>query len=878
MRTDIVSDKILKVLFADTPPELLFEGKISAQSFPEKDFLELMRCYVHEYSETEARLIYQSYLRQKNANNVYLALSGVAKELLTIKKNKICCRYDKILRWREIAGVLGEDLLVCAYLADSFQNFGSRWKDFSWPVVLEHDNQQLNAFMGEGISDNHFHLFGSAPIFPLTWLRMMNGMQRGKYTAGLMGIAASRRNYRYDIGEVSEKFSLNVLMLQAVLMRAIMSVYVQNLDMEPDFADEIPEYFQILDSGTDIIRRQYKIDELIGKLRISRVGEGESEDTPDYALCGEKEPDIYSNWIFSGERRLIYEMLCDILVSNRFPVSVQKLLYPYLIIRTRFRGEMVQNNEIIGFENFSVYSRRKRDFLPTRIVNNPREPRWKQIEGQKNLKRMVRHAVLESFSSGNLQSLEIRITPMDDFALNVKQIETYDRLLRRNDVGEEMLSLDQFFYVFHFSKSPEKNRSRSSMELPIYRHRDLRRRLKRQMRAIMKMRRTRPEIACRVRGIDACAMEIHCRPEVFGVIFRMLRMDVPSIMDSQTEEYVVSQYYKKDEETWKTEDKTRVPQLAVTYHAGEDFLDAIDGLRALDEAIHFLEMGQGDRFGHATVLGLNLKNWYRSKHNCIYLQYQDYLDNVVWFYMKIIEYQLEGCEILKDYLLKEFLKSFHEIYADTDYLGEVEPREIDIFTYYEAWKLRGDDPELYQKGFYEEKPFLEMENKLITSHFPEERQSRRNKIIANLYYRYHYDAGVKERGAQPREIFLPEMYVQGAVLLQKRMQYEIAGLGIGIETNPSSNLAISTMKSYAEHPILNLYTLGLETDQEVAQMFVSVNTDDRGIFHTSLENEYALLASSVENLTDENGRKLYSPQQVYDWLNHIRVMGNQQVF
>ena len=86
------------------------------------------------------------------------------------------------------------------------------------------------------------------------------------------------------------------------------------------------------------------------------------------------------------------------------------------------------------------------------------------------------------------------------------------------------------------------------------------------------------------------------------------------------------------------------------------------------------------------------------------------------------------------------------------------------------------------------------------------------------------------------------------------------------------------MKSYAEHPILNLYTLGLETDQEVAQMFVSVNTDDRGIFHTSLENEYALLASSVENLTDENGRKLYSPQQVYDWLNHIRVMGNQQVF
>ncbi|MFQ7262817.1 MAG: hypothetical protein ACLRO4_00245 [Lachnospiraceae bacterium] len=80
-------------------------------------------------------------------------------------------------------------------------------------------------------------------------------------------------------------------------------------------------------------------------------------------------------------------------------------------------------------------------------------------------------------------------------------------------------------------------------------------------------------------------------------------------------------------------------------------------------------------------------------------------------------------------------------------------------------------------------------------------------------------------------------------------------IGIDIETNPSSNFAISTMESYAEHPILNLYTLGLETDQEVAQMFVSVNTDDCGIFHTSLENVYALLALSVENFTNENGRQ-----------------------
>ena len=72
--------------------------------------------------------------------------------------------------------------------------------------------------------------------------------------------------------------------------------------------------------------------------------------------------------------------------------------------------------------------------------------------------------------------------------------------------------------------------------------------------------------------------------------------------------------------------------------------------------------------------------------------------------------------------------------------------------------------------------------------------------------------------------------------------------------------------------------MGLGDNREIAQMFVSINTDDRGLFHTSLENEYALLASSVESLRNENGKKIYTPQAVYEWLNHIRVMGNQQVF
>ena len=65
--------------------------------------------------------------------------------------------------------------------------------------------------------------------------------------------------------------------------------------------------------------------------------------------------------------------------------------------------------------------------------------------------------------------------------------------------------------------------------------------------------------------------------------------------------------------------------MSVTYHVGEDFLDPVDGLRAIDEAVRFLEMGSGDRLGHATVLGLDLKKWYEKKGTI-----SIYMSRIIW--------------------------------------------------------------------------------------------------------------------------------------------------------------------------------------------------------------------------------------------------------
>jgi hypothetical protein len=52
----------------------------------------------------------------------------------------------------------------------------------------------------------------------------------------------------------------------------------------------------------------------------------------------------------------------------------------------------------------------------------------------------------------------------------------------------------------------------------------------------------------------------------------------------------------------------------------------------------------------------------------------------------------------------------------------------------------------------------------------------------------------------------------------------------------------------------------------------------QGVFDTSLENEYTLLASCLERQVNEDGTSKYSSSMIRHYLDELRVMGNMQVF
>ena len=62
------------------------------------------------------------------------------------------------------------------------------------------------------------------------------------------------------------------------------------------------------------------------------------------------------------------------------------------------------------------------------------------------------------------------------------------------------------------------------------------------------------------------------------------------------------------------------------------------------------------------------------------------------------------------------------------------------------------------------------------------------------------------------------------------------------------------------------------------QISVSINTDDKGIFATSLEKEYTLMALALEKQKTADGQPKFQPNNVLNWLEGIRQEAEIQRF
>lgn len=867
----------IRLLFVDYCPDFILQTKDSEKCLNDQAFLEHGFYTFSNYSLDEINSVYHKlntdwfidpYNKQKNYFNI---LNHFTSKLLIEKNNEPFVNYQHLLKWRDLSHYTGEDLMTTSFFA-YVDNRSQRKRDFfAWRPTAFSDNKRLRLLLNKGLAENHFHLKGSGPVFDLSWLNIMNNPTKFEnefnQLKNELGLLTKMSN-----ASTNSKKELKVLVYKAAYIRYKIFCAINNIQKESLFIDITK------DSNTyasyNLLLNMHNLTREIDLLKYD-VGHnftyrGDDDCVIDYAIPKNiHSSNLDKSYVFYGERKLLYDCFKLTYKNEDSFKEYIHLFHAYLLIKAQFRAELILVNDKVGFGNFSKYQDRKEYFLPDESIYHTA---------------FMNLAIHDTKKHSKIKSLELRIAPKDDAAKLNNSIKGYNLALNKKTIQSNLtakplksvkfkkeydITKHNIFYTIHYIKKNDKQNLDSIASNVLCRHSALRKEIKDQTIAISQLREGYFTLSNCIRGIDAASSEFDAPPEVFAQGFRYLKN------------------HKLKGDLNHLKNCIEEPKIYATYHAGEDFYDIVDGLRAIDECIKFGNFKQGDRLGHALALGIDVKEYYLFKQNKLMLPKQTVIDNIVWLLAKIRKYGIAIHRNEINRLEKLFENIYFELYVSNyDKSHPLKEKHISHTTYFDAWKLRGDDPYLYFEDLdidvYEKINLTYWERCRINDEYPKVKNIRHNLDAKRIIQAYHFNPEIKKLGKLIKQFEISHSYTELVCAVQEKMMHEIKNCNIAIETNPTSNYLIGTFKRYAKHPITRFFNLGLESDSEIIkncpQISVSINTDDQGIFSTSLENEYALMAIALEKEKDENGNSKYNSSMIYEYLERIRLMGIGQSF
>lgn len=823
----------------------------------------------------------------------YLGIAPLfGRNCLHLHDKTFTVKFNELLRWRQLTHQIGEDLFSSSFLAFQDTLSKNNRREFDWDSNLQTNDQRLESLYEKGISENHSHLLAAGPVFLPSWLSLMNRVlcrekEFNKSKIHDINLSPEMRFWPKDV-----PVEMHMQTIWAAIIRFYLVQFFKGKEEragQKELNDLLTECGRALKvmltqaerTPVELGNLQANIEAFKGiycdnKRNVSVQLNGETvtvqSKTPvyDYAITDSlkaKNKDV--PYIGSGERWIIYSMYKYLLGGDESVKQWQYLFYAYILIKSRFRSELVQVNNKVGFYNFLSYQDRKRKL----IASDP------TIGDQRLVMAIRGHLANEKnvrFSDARIETEEAKnAVELDEL------LKTYDKKIYPSNVNLGFPKLKArtklHRYCIHFLKKEEEKRGEGKIDKFFYslipRHSSLRATVKKQAFDIVDLRQNSFKSAERIYAIDAASSEIYARPEVFAHAFRFLK-------GHYNRESNVARMFKVIGESRK------IPALQAKYHVGEEFLDMADGLRAIHEAIIFLNLDRGDALAHLLCLGIDPGQWYTFKYFRIETRKQQYLDTAVWLMAMIEFYSIDVSRHYFNTLENIFNCYFDEIFR---FIGvgtqRVRNDEYEAILssvtwrdYYEAWKLRGDDPELYKTGKFETSRQKRFWDRTAINEFDICADARRvNPKISLLYHLYHYCPHVKDAGTGPIFTKVPAEQAKCVEQIQYHIQKEISQRGIFVETLPSSNVLISSFKRYDAHPILRFYSLNLDSKPvNWPHLHVSINTDDAGIFNTTLKNEFSLMALALSKAKDKDGNSKYSQESIFHWLERVREMGNEQ--
>lgn len=349
--------EILEILFKEVDIEKLIElynkrGKVNNQGIIYKliDIHEFRRLAISKYPyylSTEIDNIYKSidmYFKNNSSGSIFDFTLNLSKCCLNVENNKPRIIYEKLLKWRMASLSLDQNIFIASMLADSDIKSNYVRRNISWSDTVKTNNPTIHKILNKGMAENHFHLKGSGPHFNLSWISLMNDITDREEAFKNSGIDNN------SLGNYTKSFK----MIDLIKIAAVIRVWIYNNLNVQDKDSILENNFNSNNALGDILNlktidsdRIYleilDIQEEINILRYDGIIK-----KSDY-FCLNNYTDIYN-----GEKRLLYLSMKKIF-SQKSNTKFINLFYLYIIIKERFRSEIIQNNNIHGFENFEYY-------------------------------------------------------------------------------------------------------------------------------------------------------------------------------------------------------------------------------------------------------------------------------------------------------------------------------------------------------------------------------------------------------------------------------------------------------------------------------------------------------------------------------------------
>ena len=842
-----IDNGIVKALFYDYPVDALIQQLDNLKNNQELDsFLDilpqLMQWSKQEYTFTEANLLrIQVGGEWKGARPTIYGIFNIFKRvteiLLTLEKDKPVIRYNQLFRWRDLIAYIGEDLLTSTFLALCDIDKTTPRSLFLWDDILPHNNHQLNEVLQKGLMELHAHYYATTDIFELNWLCLMNKVRLGKRM--LQRIQTSQE-LELMSSQAESPISLFQQSVAAAYLRFVLfQVVFSRRESKGDQSDETSIESDFQERVMKILKDKWYADSFCSPLQASiswalnssfPTTEGKHLDyclryKPKFGELLLKNNRNNACLIYQGERELLYSFFLGYFRGESRYIQLAPYMYLYLLLKNKICREFVQVNPIKGFENFEKYQDRKDCLIPE---TSPLITHYSYF---------VRNT---SVSSLEHDKMEVRVSPKDvqkeSFANETPLFADPTMLDPMGLIAPKShLESNPLDIVVHFIKKGNYSYKMPSTMDTIGRIKDgtrdefFRLELREQINKILLVSRTK-----RIVGIDAASSELFCRPETFGHVYRYAR--------------------KKGIQ-------------GRTFHVGEDFLDLPDGLRAIDEAILFLDYDENCRLGHALALGLDVAQYYKRRHYTTTITKQYLLDDCVWLLMRGSELNISISPSFRLELEEQAMRFFNEIGYRKSW---------DIQSYWHSMLLRGNDP--YYLDASKDIILKDDWSKTAISNNSRIRVAHMDETARALFYDYFYNKELINNGMKTIQHKWNKEIVRVVIQIQDKMQREISDRGISIECCPTSNLKISFIDQYCQHPLLTkFYPPCKEASYPLIKS--SVNTDDRGVFYTSLQREYSLIALALTKLRDETtGERIYNDRAILKYMEELRQNAHQMAF